>query len=86
MMKPSWAFDHIPKWLEWGCRNRDKTTIPKEFLTFLEIVNREQVTLDRKYGKIFLVDFLYSRHSRQLSFSENFPVLLHLEEVLKGQR
>jgi hypothetical protein len=40
MMKPSWAFVQIPKGLEWGCRNKAKTTIPGEFLAFLETINR----------------------------------------------
>ena len=51
-----------------------KSIIPREFLAFLEIVNREKVTLDKKIGKVFLVDFSYSQHSRELSFSENFLV------------
>ena len=38
-MKPNWEFDQIPKGLEWGCRNKAKSTIPREFLAFLETVN-----------------------------------------------
>jgi len=80
MMKPSWVFLHIPNGLEWGCRNRAKSTIIEKFLAFLEIVNRGSLTPGGKYGNFFLVDFLYSQHSRQFMFSENILVLLCLED------
>jgi hypothetical protein len=84
MKIPNWDFGQIPKGLEWRCKNREKSTIPRHFWGIFEIFGGGKGTPDHKSGKIYLVNILPPQQSRQLCLEEVFPSFAFWEIVSFG--
>jgi hypothetical protein len=61
------------KGLEWGCKNRPKSTILATLLGIFEIFGGGKGTPDHKSRKFYLLDILPPHQSRQLCLEEFFP-------------
>jgi hypothetical protein len=51
MKKPSGEFGQIPKGLPWRCKNRPKSTLPRDFLGIFGISKGGKGTLDHRTRK-----------------------------------